>query len=161
MDMGYTLLLNMIKVGISESCDCNLSLTFICSRGWELEQWQVFTSAGGVKITLCAVVSLTLSTGVANVNSFSLASLLYCAAQLSCSNVITSTILAIPGLSTHIKEAFQHRSANNLERDLSLTCDKQVHVLPIACWDLKLPGVRCFRITLAYQEGWSPAISLW
>lgn len=161
MDIGYTLLLNKIETDISERHDCKLSLAFICGRGWKLGRWQVFSSAGGAKITLRSAVSLTLSTGAANVNCFSLASLLYCATQLSCSNVITSTILAIPGQSTHIKEAFQHRSANNLKWDLSLTCDKQMHVLPIACCDLQLPGVRCFRITLAYQEGQSPAISLW
>lgn len=35
MDMGYTLLLNKIKIDISERHNCNLSLAFICVRGWK------------------------------------------------------------------------------------------------------------------------------
>lgn len=160
MNMGYTVLLNKIRTDISQRHDCDLRLAFMYGRGWKLGQWQEFTSAGGGKITLRSVVSLTLSRVAANVSGFSLASLLFCATELSCSNVITSTILAIPGQSTPIKEAFQHRSVNNLKRDLSLTCDKQVHILPAARWHLQLPGVRCFGNTFSYLEGQSPAVSL-
>lgn len=148
MDAGNALLLNKRKqASLKDTAATCPWLSF----AEEDEDWgrDEYFSAGGVEIT-----ALTLGTGAANLSAFSSASLLCCATRLSCSNVIiTSTALAVPGLSTRIEEAFQHRSANNLERDLSLTRDKQPHVSPVARWDLRPPGARCFRIPLARREG--------
>lgn len=160
MDMRDALLLSRMKY--APLTDMTATCTgFQLQQSVKTGQGHVFTWAGAVKIAIRSVASDTLSTGAANMSGFSSASLLYCATQLWCSNVITSTVLAIPALATHIKEAFQHRPANNLKWDLSLTCDKQVHVLPVARWDVQLPGARCSRLTLAYQEVQSAAVLLW
>ena len=166
MDMGYILLLNKIETDISERHDCNLSLAFICSREWKLGRWQVFTLAGGVKITL------TLSTGAANMSGFSLASLLYCATQLSCSNVITSTTLAIPGQSTHIKEAFntdlQTISNGTFPWPVTSKCTSCL-LLAVTCnrlgcdasgspWPIKKANPQPFH---SDKQGQGPCIAVW